>query len=138
MNLSLKCHDITWCVFIYFCLRKQKKIKQQHWWFGCENKKDKDFSVPTLFWISLARWANFSVLNVSFAALHMKMWQLHKQDCAIQKSVRHSTEINKPNTDHSEGLTFAIIVVFEFPPRESCTQIKKNSATIHVRDPPKR
>lgn len=59
----------------------------------------------------------------------------HLQSCEESKSfVKKKNTADKKNTPSSrketyqiDGLTFAIIVVFEFPPRESCIVVDNMS-----------
>ena len=78
----------------------------------------------TLFLMNFARCANFSVLNVSKAQLHkISKIQSASQNRCIIMSFTYKIE-EKTDADQLEGLIFAIIVVLEFPPRESCAKTK--------------
>lgn len=81
----------------------------------------------TLFLMNFARCANFSVLNVSKPQLHkISKIQSALQNHCIIMSFTYKVE-EKIDADQLEGLIFAIIVVLEFPPRESCAKTKYKS-----------
>lgn len=86
--------------------------------------------------MSFARWANFRVLKVSRALLpHTKtrVSENHhssaSEGTSSMSSQFHQHTVSLLNsqpgtggTNQLEGLTVAMIVVFEFPPSESCTR----------------
>lgn len=75
--------------------------------------------------MSLARWANFKVLSVSCAELQGRILN-YTEKCHEPNKRELIMNVEQRQfdfkTDHVDGLTFAIIVVFEFPPKESCIQ----------------
>lgn len=70
--------------------------------------------------MSLDRWANLRVLRVSLAELYSD----NKISVCIHelyhKNLQGENNSVKQSFHHMEGLTFAIIIVLELPPRESC------------------
>ncbi len=99
-------------------------------------RESKDAQEHTLLRMNFARWANLSVLKVSAALLwtntdvntqcvkykdnRFAVWFVHRT-CIPEKIVFREMVLE---TYLFEGLTVAITVVLELPPRESCSQNK--------------